>query len=996
MKSIRNIFSVLFILGGFIALLSLLHAQETGLLGSFNEVATPLQPAQADSIVQLTAEAHGLTQVAREDLPRSGTFWLVMPNGMAPLPCPPNDTSFPVYQIAEGQFLVDATGGTVAPNRRLAANSMVNSALEAQASAVVNLIERVQAVQFQQGMLSAFGIEDEMDSPSGFSSMFAVYSTNDLYLEITGTTNSTTTNGTAFLVIHPPWNVTNGVYDLFDTTNLATPHGWNWILRCAPGQTNLTVTNLASAQEFFILGLTNDADGDGMSSAFEKLASGTDPNNGDQNTNGIPDGWEWKYFGNLNQASNTDYDADGTNIFAEYTRSVDPNKLSFSCSFPNQYVTTNMASGVITILGGVPASIAVLVDSTNFAGATWTAYASSNVTANLGSTQGPHDVWTGLRGLPSNAQPTWQETTLVLDSTTPTISITNPVNNVSFNSSRVNVSGNFTSATLKQITVNGVLAFVHGNSFEALNVPLDVGTNTVRAIAENLTGATNTALIKIITTTNANGSLNNPVQLQATPIAGFSPLPVTFQIQTNLPGTTQQVLYDFNGDSLTDFVTNNLNSFTYTYATNGEFFPVVTVQTSAGRFSSIGGWNAVSLDSSNQPIRINVQIPPVQATFASITDPVDLKLAGTNLYVLSRSTATITEFATNGTVLRSLNGLGTNPSGFDVDAAGNVYVAVTASNQVWKLKPTTSSFTTDTNFGIGGRLGLTNGLSGTSSNAFNAPFDVAVTPDGGTIAVSDSGNHRIQQFAATNGVFIASFGSSGNAVGQFNTPKGLTYDSVGTLYIVDSGNSRITLAQGSIVAAVTGTNGTALGQFSNPVNISIGTRGVYVADTGNNRIQKFNLPASGLFSITPSSIDYAIATNLSQPYAVAAVNNLTNDLFYVSDTSNNRVVLCTAPSQDADAVLAVWNHMTARIGAADIPGAITDYSSLSADRYRQAFLGLGTAETISAIGQTGTLTPVFVNSDAAEYYFRRTIEGQVITFPIEFVKENGAWKIDSF
>jgi len=78
------------------------------------------------------------------------------------------------------------------------------------------------------------------------------------------------TNTTASLVIHPPWNVTNGVYDLFSTTNLA-PAWWDWILRCAPGQTNLTITNLTEPQEFFILGLTNDLDGGGLSDAYERL-----------------------------------------------------------------------------------------------------------------------------------------------------------------------------------------------------------------------------------------------------------------------------------------------------------------------------------------------------------------------------------------------------------------------------------------------------------------------------------------------------------------------------------------------------------------------------------------------------------------------------------------------------------------------------------------------------------------------------------------------------
>jgi len=490
--------------------------------------------------------------------------------------------------------------------------------------------------------------------------------------------------------------------------------------------------------------------------------------------------------------------------------------------------------------------------------------------------------------------------------------------------------------------------------------------------------------------------MNNPVQLQATPVAGFAPLPVTFQVQANVPGTNQQVLYDINGDDITDFVTNSLDSITYTYATNGEYFPVVTIQTDAGRFSSIGGWNAVSLDPSNQPVQINVQTPATQSTLANITDPVDLKWDGTHLYVLSGSTATITEFDTNGNTIRSLSGIGTNPSGLDVDGGGNVYVAMNGDNQVWKFNPTDTSFQADGSFGNGGYLGNSDGNSGTEASEFDSPFDVAVSPDGSQISVSDSGNNRIQQFSTADGSFNASFGSSGSDIGQFNTPKGLTYDSSGTLYIVDSGSNRIVMAQDSMVMGTTGTGGADLGQFNEPVNISVGKRGVYVADTGNGRVQKFDLPASGLFSITPSSIGYAVSTNLSAPAAVAAVDSLTNELFYVADTGHDRIVLCNAPGDSPDIIQAVWNSMVNRVTAEDIPGALSYFSIASVDDYRQAFLSVGTANTISAINQIGPITPVFIMGDTAEYYFMNSIAGQIITFPVEFDKENGVWKILDF
>ena len=135
--------------------------------------------------------------------------------------------------------------------------------------------------------LPEFGEEESNSYEFSFAAL--VLTTNDLWLEITGTTNLVTTNGTVLLAIHPPWNVTNGVYDLFDTTNLAMPHGWNWIVRCLSGQTNLTVTNRSSSQDFFILGLTNDTDDDFLTDAYEKLVSGSSPTNTDTDADGWSD-----------------------------------------------------------------------------------------------------------------------------------------------------------------------------------------------------------------------------------------------------------------------------------------------------------------------------------------------------------------------------------------------------------------------------------------------------------------------------------------------------------------------------------------------------------------------------------------------------------------------------------------------------------------------------------------------------------------------------------
>jgi Glucodextranase, domain B/NHL repeat len=403
--------------------------------------------------------------------------------------------------------------------------------------------------------------------------------------------------------------------------------------------------------------------------------------------------------------------------------------------------------------------------------------------------------------------------TVYLDSVPPVVTITAPADNSTVSTVRTDVSGTFTETSLKSISVNGVPAFISGNSWLARNVPLLTGTNTITATAEDIAGNTATASI----TLNGADNLADPVQLAATPVGGFAPLNVIFTPQSSGPGTLQQVLYDFDGDGVIDQTAADLTPVAHTYPSAGQFFPVVTLVTTAGRFSSPGGWNA----SDPTALRINVQAPPQQIGDAiSVTDPVDLKTtADGKLYVLSRSTATILEYDTTttpATLVRSASGIGTTPTGLDVDANGNVYVALSGENHVAKFNPITGTFQPDTAFGAGGLIGAT----GSGDGQFNAPYDVAVTPDGGEIAVSDSGNHRIQRFSTGNGSFVGSFGGQGSGLGQFNTPKGLTFDGRGYLYIVDSANNRIALAFDSMVVGTSGTQGTGLGQFQSPVNLN--------------------------------------------------------------------------------------------------------------------------------------------------------------------------------
>ena len=121
----------------------------------------------------------------------------------------------------------------------------------------------------------------------------------------------------------------------------------------------------------------------------------------------------------------------------------------------------------------------------------------------------------------------------------------------------------------------------------------------------------------------------------------------------------------------------------------------------------------------------------------------------------------------------------------------------------------------------------------------------------GNVYVADQLSYVVQKFTAA-GVFEAEWGSYGGGHGQFGPIGGLATDAAGNVYVVDSSHNRIEKfdPNGNFITAW-GHAGSELGQFhffssQNPTQppgggIAVGGNFVYVADSGNNRIERFNL-----------------------------------------------------------------------------------------------------------------------------------------------------------
>lgn len=237
------------------------------------------------------------------------------------------------------------------------------------------------------------------------------------------------------------------------------------------------------------------------------------------------------------------------------------------------------------------------------------------------------------------------------------------------------------------------------------------------------------------------------------------------------------------------------------------------------------------------------------------------------------------------------------PAGVAVDAAGNVYVADEANDQIRKI--TSTGVTTIL---AGSKGGFADG-AGTTAR-FNTPTGVAV--DGsGNVYVADQINHRIRKITAAGVVStLAGNGTRGFADGagttaQFNYPVAVATDAAGNVYVADANNNRIrkVTTDGTVsTLAGNGTTGFADGsataaKFSSPAALTVDAQGnVYVADKRNNRIRK----------ITPDGTVSTLAGTGTTGYAdgpgVTALFNapmgITADAagnVYVADAGNNRI-----------------------------------------------------------------------------------------------------------
>jgi len=133
--------------------------------------------------------------------------------------------------------------------------------------------------------------------------------------------------------------------------------------------------------------------------------------------------------------------------------------------------------------------------------------------------------------------------------------------------------------------------------------------------------------------------------------------------------------------------------------------------------------------------------------------------------------------------------------------------------------------------------------------------------------------------------YITQWGGGGSGPGQFNGPGGIAVDVDGNVFVADYGNNRVQkFTSSGVFLAQWGTHGSANGQFNGPEGLAVDPGGnVYVADFGNNRVQKFT--SSGVY-VTQWGTTGTGAGQFNFPLGVAVD---ASGFVYVADNGNWRV-----------------------------------------------------------------------------------------------------------
>ena len=268
-----------------------------------------------------------------------------------------------------------------------------------------------------------------------------------------------------------------------------------------------------------------------------------------------------------------------------------------------------------------------------------------------------------------------------------------------------------------------------------------------------------------------------------------------------------------------------------------------------------------------------------------------------------------------------------SPKGIFRNSANTFYISDSSNNGIRVM---TSAYAVTNTFGTNVNTAGYVITNVTTTNRYRNPEGMAIDFLSGNQYVVDTGNHCIRRsttagtgIAVVNGVCFAGanpvggFGVSGFQNGsltaaRFSSPKGIAIDSIGTIFISDSGNHSIRMiTPAGVVTTIAGSGASGYANgvgsaatFNNPTDIAVyGNNILYVADSGNCAIRKLVLnelkTSATVTTYAGATPDIAVGLRCSAivngTRLTSRFNNptglwlATNNKLYVTDTGNHSI-----------------------------------------------------------------------------------------------------------